>query len=34
VPPSTIKQLKAKDWQTISFALSGRFFVPALGQQD
>jgi tail assembly chaperone E/41/14-like protein len=28
VPPSTIKKLKAKDWQTIAFELSARFFVP------
>jgi Phage tail assembly chaperone proteins, E, or 41 or 14 len=28
VPPSTIKQLKAKDWQIIAFELGGRFFLP------
>lgn len=28
VPPSTIGKLKARDWQTIAFELSARFFVP------
>jgi len=30
VPPSTIRQLKARDWNTIAFELMGRFFVPAM----
>jgi hypothetical protein len=28
VPPSTIRQLKAKDWNLIAFELSARFFAP------
>jgi hypothetical protein len=28
VPPSTIKQLKAKDWTIIAFELAARFFAP------
>jgi hypothetical protein len=30
VPPSTIKMLTARDWQTIAFELSARFFVPVM----
>jgi hypothetical protein len=33
VPPSTIRQLKARDWNTIAFELTARFFVPTLGQR-
>jgi hypothetical protein len=28
VPPSTIRQLKAKDWNIIAFELCARFFAP------
>lgn len=33
VPPSTIRKLKAKDWQTIAFELGSRFFLP-LGKEQ
>lgn len=31
VPPSTVDQMTARDYQTLKFALAGRFFVPVLG---